>query len=43
MVQSTHSVVASNINGFYLGLLLHCGSVNNHELSLAIYVQGKIF
>ena len=44
MVQSGHSVVAISIisiNGFYHGRSLHHISINNHELLLAIYVQGK--
>ena len=40
MVRSTHSEVATNINGFYHGRLLHHDSVNDLELSLVIYVQG---
>ena len=35
MVWSSPSVVAISINGFY------CSSMNNRELSLMIYVQGK--
>ena len=41
MVRNSYSVVAININGFYCGQLLHHGSVNDRELSLAIYFQGK--
>ena len=35
MVWSSPSVVAISINSFY------CSSMNNRELSLMIYVQGK--
>ena len=45
MVRNSYynSVVAININGFYCGRLLHHGSVNDRELYLAIYFQGKMF
>ena len=43
MVWSGCIVVAISINGFYCSRSLHHGSVNDCELSLAIYVQGKIF
>ena len=41
MVRSSHSVVVISINGFYHGRLLHHDSMNDRELSLAIYGQGK--
>ena len=40
MVRSSNSVVAISII-VYHGRLLHRGSVNEHKLLLAIYVQGK--
>ena len=43
MVWSGRIVVAISINGFYCSRSLHHSSVNDCELSLAIYVQGKIF
>ena len=42
MVWSSHSVVAISINGLHHGRSLHHGSMNNQELSLAIYVSMKI-
>ena len=36
-----YSLVVIRINGFYHGQALHHGSINECELSLAIYVQGK--
>ena len=33
--------VAISINGFYRGHLVYHSNVNDCELSLAIYVQGK--
>ena len=43
MVQSSHSVVAISIHGFYHSHLLYQDILNDHELSLVINVQGKIF
>ena len=43
MVQSSHSVVAASSNSFYDNQTFYRGSVKKCELSLAIYVKGKIF
>ena len=41
MVLSNYSV--ADINSFYCGRALHRSSMNEHELSLAIYIEVKIF
>ena len=41
MVQSSHIVVTTSISSLYWCRTLHHGSVNECELSLAIYVQDK--
>ena len=41
MVQSSHSVVAISVNGFYHGQWHHYGNVNDCELQLAIYIKRK--
>ena len=41
MIRNSHSVVAISINDFYHAQLLHHGSMNDCELLLAIYVQGR--
>ena len=43
MVWSSHSVVAASSNSFYDNQAFYCRSVKECELSLAIYVEGKIF
>ena len=43
MIWSSYSVVVISMNGFYRSQTLHHGSMNDHELSLAIYVPVKIF